>query len=151
MIKNLIIYYRKDSYMVLFLSVEGNDIAIRNKKGKEKNRVHLEDIEAVDLEMPTIYLRVAGARIPGGFVKGIFTSSIGKVWCDYANAGNTITIRMKEDPKYKGYIYGVDDPESAHKMANDALARRGGFTTERYVQKTDEEKLRDMLEDSKYE
>ena len=137
--------------MVLFLSVEGNDIVMRNKKGKEKNRIHLEDIEAVDLEKPTLHLRLAGVQIPGGFNKGVFTSSIGKVWCDYGKAGNTITIRMKEGSKYKGYIYGVDDPESAHRTANDALARRGGLTTERYVHKTDEEKLRDMVENSKYD
>ena len=137
--------------MVLILSVEGNDIVMRNKKGKEKNRLQLDDVEAVDLGTPTIYMRIAGARIPGGFVKGIFSSSIGKVWCDYGKAGNAITIQMKEGSKYKGYVYGVDDPEAAHKAANEALARMGGGTTESYVHKTDEEKLRDMIEDSKYE
>jgi len=137
--------------MALTLSIEGNDIVLRNKKGKEKKRFHLDDVEAVDLDKPTLHLKLVGAQIPGGFTKGSFTSSIGKVWCDYGRAGNTITIRMTEGSKYKGYIYGVNDPESAHRTANEALARKGGGTTERYVHKTDEEKLRDMLENSKYE
>jgi len=137
--------------MVLILSVEGDNILLRSKKGREKKRIHIDEVEGVDLGTPNIGFRIAGSGIPG-FVKGIFRSDIGKVWCDYGKSKDTITLRMVEGSKYAGYVYGVDDPVNAHSAVNDALARLGrGVKMEPPNHKSDEEKLREMIENSKYE
>ena len=140
--------------MVVGLSFECDSIVVRNKKGKERNSIHLDDVAGVELGAPKVkkWSSMTGSFLPGKLVTGRFKSDIGVVWCDYGKDREAITIRMEEGSKYDGYVYGVSDPKTTYSLLSAALAKKGsGGKKELLEQKTDDEKLRDLIEDSKYD
>ena len=137
--------------MVLKVSVEGDAISLRNGRGKEKGHISLDDVDGVEIGTPRIGLKLVGASLPG-MVKGVFRSDIGTVYCSYGSPKSAITLHTRDGYKYGGLVYGVDDPVAAHSVISDALAARGrGSTGELVHHKTEEEKLRELIEQSKYE
>lgn len=137
--------------MALRVSVDGDAISLHSGRGGEKKRISLDDVEGVEIGAPHIGLRYFGSGIPG-MVRGIFRSDVGTVYCRYGSTKSAITFHMREGYKYAAMVYGVDDPVAAHAAISDALSSLGRGPAGHLVRhKTEEEKLLEAIEQSKYE
>jgi len=135
--------------MALKVSVDGNAVVISGRGGREKKRIPVEQVDGVDLGAPRLGLRLAGVNLPW-FTRGAFRSDAGTVYCDYGDSRRTITIRLAEGSKYRALVYGVEDPLAAHAAISEALVAFGRGGQELVYHKTEEDKLRELIEQSKY-